>query len=245
MKHFVAIALCLGLLTAVTAQTHTPPSEWQSMKIMQTVEPLFPLSLQHLAVSSGEARVVISVSSEGKLTDWLVVGYTLEPFADSAVRALKQWKFQPARLDGEAVNATSELTFIFRVRGTMVVSQNISENLEARTLQLLGTSLRYKPRTLKELDRIPTPIVVVKPQYPKELARQGVRGKVTVDFYIDEKGDVRMPSASHDDDSRLSALAIAALQQWKFEPPTWRGRPVLVKASQVFDFGGKKAKPKR
>jgi len=31
-------------------------------------------------------------------------------------------------------------------------------------------------------------------------------------------------------------LAIDALNQWKFAPPTSRGRGVLVKASQEFDF---------
>jgi outer membrane biosynthesis protein TonB len=32
-------------------------------------------------------------------------------------------------------------------------------------------------------------------------------------------------------------LAVVALRQWKFEPPARNGRPVLVKATQVFNFG--------
>jgi TonB family protein len=69
------------------------------------------------------------------------------------------------------------------------------------------------------------------------LVKKGVRGKVTVDFYITEEGVVRLPSVSPYDDSQLTALAIEALRQWKFEPPTRNGKPILVKASQVFNFG--------
>jgi len=50
-------------------------------------------------------------------------------------------------------------------------------------------------------------------------------------------GAVRLPSVSTEQDAVLTRLAIDALKQWKFSPPTSRGRPVLVKASQVFDFG--------
>jgi hypothetical protein len=46
-----------------------------------------------------------------------------------------------------------------------------------------------------------------------------------------------MPAGSQKDDSQLIALAITALRQWRFEPPTRNGRPVLVAAIQVFNFG--------
>jgi outer membrane biosynthesis protein TonB len=50
---------------------------------------------------------------------------------------------------------------------------------------------------------------------------------------------VRVPAVSINDDSVLTALAVAALRQWRFEPPTRNGSPVLVKASQVFNFGAR------
>ena len=53
---------------------------------------------------------------------------------------------------------------------------------------------------------------------------------------------MRVPSVSVEDDSLLTSLAVAALRQWRFEPPTRNGNPVLVRASQVFNFGGS-AKP--
>jgi len=219
------------------AQIPAPPPEWKSLQIFQTVEPVFPFQLQQLSVTSGEARVVISVDSTGTLDEYLVVGYTMPEFADVAVRAIKQWKFEPARLRGEPVGATVELIFHFESQGTLVVSQTLVENMQARLIQLMAGAYVYKPCSMRDLDKIPTPIYTVSPVYPKELADRGVKGRVVIGFYIDETGAVRMPAGSLDDNSQLIALAIAALKQWRFEPPTRGGKPVLVAAQQVFNFG--------
>jgi TonB family protein len=178
------------------------------------------------------------VGPDGKLNDWLVVGYTMPEFADVAVRAIKHWRYEPARLRGEPVGATTELVFHFETRGTLVVSQSVVENLEARMLRMLGHAYSFRAYSLRELDRIPTPIYTVSPQYPRELAEKGVKGRIAIDFFIDQTGAVRMPAGSATDDARLSGLAIAALRQWRFEPPTHDGRPVLAQATQVFNFGG-------
>ena len=239
MKKQVFWLIGIGYLIIGSALAQLPlmPPEWQSMKIIQTEDPVFPLHLQQLSVTEGETRVVINVGPDGKLQEWLVVGYTLPEFADAAVRAIKEWKFEPARLRGEPVGATTELVFHFEVHGVLVVSQTVTENLEARVLQLLARAYAYRSYSLKELDRIPTPVYTVSPQYPRELADKGVKGKIAIDFFIDETGAVRMPAGSASDDDRLSGLAIAALRQWKFEPPTHDGRPVLAQATQVFNFG--------
>jgi periplasmic protein TonB len=239
MKTKSALLACIGLLGtgAAWAQLPSLPPDWQSTKIFQTVEPIFPYQLQQLSVTSGEARVVINVDASGKLSEWLVIGYTMPEFADVAVKALKQWRFEPARLRGEPVGTTVELVFHYESQGTLVVSQTATDNVTARLLQLMAGSYVYKPCSLRDLDKIPTPIYTVSPAYPHELADKGVKGKVVIGFYIDETGAVRMPSGSVQDDDRLSGLALAALRQWKFEPPTRGGKPVLVAAQQTFNFG--------
>lgn len=239
MKKLASLFAVIGLILGSRAFAQLPLStpEWQSMKIIQTVDPLFPFQLQQLSVTEGEARVVINVGLDGKLTEWLVVGYTMPEFADVAVRAIKQWKYEPALLRGDPVGATTELVFHFETHGTLVVSQSVADNLQARMLQLLAGSYAYKYFALRELDRIPTPIVTVSPQYSHELAAKGAKGTIAIDFFIDETGAVRMPAGSAKDDDRLSALAIEALKQWKFEPPTHDGKPVLAYATQVFSFG--------
>jgi TonB family protein len=64
-----------------------------------------------------------------------------------------------------------------------------------------------------------------------------MRGTVEIQFYIDEKGAVRLPAIKYSDRIDLAESALEAVRQWKFEPPTRNGRPVLITAVQQFDFG--------
>jgi len=63
---------------------------------------------------------------------------------------------------------------------------------------------------------------------------------VEVRFYIDETGAVRMPAVDSDAHPYLAETAVTAVKEWRFAPPTHDGRPVLVAASQVFDFSSTK-----
>lgn len=242
MKTIFISILCAGMLAAGSAFAQIgrfqPVPEWQSVKIDQTVEPVFPERLVQKGVIRGMVHLAINTDQTGKLVEWLVVGYTQPEFADEVVAAVKQWKFTPAELRGEKVGTTVELVFNFEAKGVVVSTSSASDILEAQFLRRIGEHYVYEPCSLRELDRIPTPIVTVAPAYPAELPKRGVKGQVAVDFYIDERGAVRVPAVSVNDDSVLTSLAVAALRQWRFEPPTRNGIPVLVKASQVFNFGG-------
>ena len=237
MKVLSTLVICSGLTlaTAVFGQFGPQVPEWQSVKIVQTVDPVFPFPLTQQGLTRGEARVAVNTDAKGRLVEWLVVGFTRAEFANEAVDVIKKWAFVPARMRGEPVGTTIEIYFYFEARGVVVSTTTIDE-LERATLFETGRYV-YQPCSLRELDRIPTPLTTVAPVYPSELARKGVHGRVSVDFYIDETGVVRMPAVSPRDNIELTALSLEALRQWRFEPPTRNGKPVLVKASQVFSFG--------
>jgi periplasmic protein TonB len=232
------LILGFGLLVPgiLPAQTSAAPTQWQSLRILESCDPVYPLRLLQLAVTEGEARVTISVDSAGTLTEWLVTGYTQPEFADSAVAAIKEWKYEPARLNGRPVGVTSELTFHFTAQGVVISSPNLVETIEAQTLRLFAGRYKFRTCMPQDLDRAPTPIATVSPAYPRDLAQKGVRGAVEVEFYIDPSGAVRLPSLAPGENVELGGLAIAALSQWKFSPPTSHGRAVLVKAVQEFNF---------
>jgi TonB family protein len=237
MKTLSAMLLGCGLVLtgSVFGQLGPIVPEWQSLTIVQTSDPVFPFQLTQAGVTSGDAEVAINTDANGKLVEWMIVAYSHPELAREAVDSIKKWRFVPARLRGEPVGTTIELYFYFEAKG-VVVSTTMMENMAKNPILILNRNA-YKPCSLRELDRIPTPLTAVAPQYPAELASKGVRGKVTVDFYIDETGVARMPSVSSHDNSELTALSIGALRQWKFEPPTRNGKPVLVRATQVFNFG--------
>lgn len=191
---------------------------------------VYPPMMLYNAIYSGEVSAVISVDEKGVLTDYLVTGYTDQAFADAAVMALKRWNYKPARVMGRARSSRADVLFQFKDQGVIV--QSLPGALEQRALAgyMQGRYI-YQPCKLRELDRIPTPVHVVRPVVNKSDSQR----KITVEFYIDEEGRVRMPAVGRESaDDAFAAAAVSAVEQWRFEPPLRKGRPVLVYAQQPF-----------
>jgi len=202
--------------------------------------PTFPPGLLAEGITRGHAVVALSVDSDGKLGECLVLSYSHERLARTAVDALKRWRFVPARLDGQAVPVRTELRFDFSVEGAVITS-NITERFLADLFDGRGGRRDvYRPSRQSELDRVPAKIAGAAPQYATAAEKDGVRGSVEERFYIDEKGEVRLPCVEAGPHPYLMEQAVAAVRGWKFEPPTSHGRPVLVAAAQKFEFNGEK-----
>lgn len=237
------IGIGVLLSGSVLAQTQSIASGWQSMKILQTTDPVFPAHLLQVGVTEGEAQVAVNTDADGNLADWLVVGYTRPEFAEAAITAIKQWRFDPARLQGTPIGTTVEVSFYFEAKGVVISTSGPMDMLEARFARFRNDRYVYQPCDSRRLDRTPAPLVLIAPRYPGELAKQGVKGIVTIEFFIDETGTVRLPAGVAKDNNVLTALALDAVKQWKFTPPTSRGKGVLVKASQAFDFNATGERP--
>jgi TonB family protein len=223
----------LLLLTAFTATRLC--AEFETFKIEPTFIPqLSPIMLSQ-GITGGTLTVAIDVDAEGRLTDCLVLGYTHPALVAPFEEALKTWKFTPARLDGKPIAAQSNVTVNYLAEGA-VISQPSVLNVEQYLQRAFGHRLAYKIRLAGELDRIPPPTATVAPKYAKEAEKQGVRGTVRVHFYIDETGAARMPAVEGEAHPYLSRMAVDAVREWRFEPPTAKGKPVLVAARQDFNF---------
>ncbi len=87
-------------------------------------------------------------------------------------------------------------------------------------------------------DEISHPVVVEKinPKYPPEAREEKVMGMVTVETVITEEGVVEEIQVVESPDDRLSAAAIEAIEQWKFEPALCDGRPVGVYYNLTIKF---------
>lgn len=223
------VALAASTPAAAQIQSITPP------RIERTVEPVFPAGLLQAHSKGGHARLVLEIAASGALEDALVIGYSAKGFAEEALWAARRWRYQPALLRNEPIASQWELLVSFEPTGAMVSMIALdSTNELIRTGY--GPDDVYRPRRFDELDRPLTPTHVVQPAYTKNVQDRGLKGEVTVEFYVDEQGNVRMPALQESDHNVLGTLAGAAVREWKFEPPTVRGRPVLVKARQTFRF---------
>ena len=72
--------------------------------------------------------------------------------------------------------------------------------------------------------------------YPDEARREGIEGRVVVQFVVDEQGRVTEAVAVHSPDPRLSAAALAAVEGSQFTPGMVRGRPVKVRFAVPLTF---------
>lgn len=233
--HFQFIGLALGLTLSAQAQFPGNSRERETLNIIQTEAATFPLTLANTTVLSGDVKVAVDIDQMGQLTDYLVTSYSRKEFADSAVAALKKWRFEPPLFRGEPWATVQEIRFDYS-RSGVVVSLTAIEALNARLDELMERRLAYRTFKLRELDRIPTPIKVVSPA-ASALGPTAARRSVTVEFYIDQEGRVRLPSVNRAEAATVDATnAIAAVRQWRFEPPLRNGRPVLVIAQQQFNF---------
>lgn len=213
--------------------TRTRPD--RSLKIHVTPEPQFPLSLSE-KTRTGHVRVLIEVDSEGKLTDYMLVAYSRKAFAKAVEDVIRQWTFEPAQYAGQGVGVVTEVNVDFDTGG-VVINTDFQEIVDNFLHSWRNSIPEYAPANIRQIDRIPEPIKVINPQYHVGM---GVAGEVMIQFYINEEGKVRMPHVAKADDLRLAELAMDAIRGWEFSPPTYKGRPVLVKASQVFRFSEKK-----
>lgn len=209
---------------------------FESLKIIQTTLPNYPMRLTQMGLYEGYARLVIAVDYMGELSDVFVEEYSHETFATLARETVWKWDYIPAKVNGEPTTVVKALDFRFEDRTGLH-----SVDVMAAAADKLGLNKMYGKRRVyspDDLDSIPEPIEVVKPQYPLEFKEEGIEGEVSVLFYIDEEGRVRMPHIAEFSHEEFAELALMAVKQWKFKPPIRRGKPVSILVRQPFNFVG-------
>jgi TonB family protein len=84
---------------------------------------------------------------------------------------------------------------------------------------------------------VPAPVLVrqVQPQYPGLARQNGIEGAVVLEGLVDEKGRVRRLRVDSGNSLLISA-ALRAVQQWRYRPPQFNGRPVEVPIRIVLKF---------
>ena len=115
---FAALTVALASPTRAAQQTQTPPDAKPKKGALQEqaitrVEPVYP-PLARAARVSGPVVVEVTVDEQGDVMSARAVsGHPL--LADSAVKAAKQWKFNPTELSGTRVKVIGTLTFNFNL----------------------------------------------------------------------------------------------------------------------------------
>lgn len=233
IQHLAILALAASLGTQAVAQT-TLPTNFQPPVLENRAPLFFPQRLTNEGVFSGVVTVQVAVDEQGTVEDWLPLATTHEGFIEQ-LGPIDKWEFRPATRDGTPV--PSALILELRFEKGSVVSMTVNEMASSflNTVTNRYSTLKSRVSRISELDALPKPITIVNP--PSSVPEGSKGGSVVVSFYIDEQGRVRLPLLSDIQcDDALAAAAYNAVTQWRFDAPTVRGRPVIVRAEQKFIF---------
>ncbi|MGB2762977.1 MAG: TonB family protein [Candidatus Aminicenantaceae bacterium] len=93
-------------------------------------------------------------------------------------------------------------------------------------------------RYFRQTDTLVAPKVIhqVLPDYPDELRKEGVEGKVKLQVVIDERGNIQNIKIIQPLHPYLDYSAAQAVLQWKFEPVLRKKKPIPVRIVLVIDF---------
>ncbi len=180
-------------------------------KIVKKVNPVYPEEARKQKIQ-GVVEMEATINAFGD-----VVGVRVLPthppqtlLEQAAVAALRQWKYEPYRINGKAK------TVIFNVSITFSLQEDA-------------------PAVSKEDPKI---VTMVNPEYPKEAAKLGLQGMVKIEATIDEKGNVAEARVlpAEKPQPLLEEAALKAVKQWKFEPFIKDGKVVRLTFSLNVKF---------
>jgi TonB family protein len=95
------------------------------------------------------------------------------------------------------------------------------------------------PETIVKGDQLDRPLRIVSqkaPIFPSAQKKKSRSGRATVEFLIDEKGNVALPRIISSDAPEFGYAAVQAVSTWQFDPPTANGKAVITRARVPFDF---------
>ncbi len=149
----------------------------------------------------------VSVDESGQ-----VVGVKNAPpaLADAFSKAVKNWRFAPARRDGKPVAAEVRMPFVVVTRGVGLPA---------------GVKITQ-----------PKPISQDEPIYPQEMLDSGMKGEVVVDYVVDIEGRVRQAVIVRSLNPSFDDPALEAVRRWRFEPGRVGDRPVSMPSRIAMKF---------
>ncbi len=184
-------------------------------KPLKREPPIYPYTLRRLGIP-GRAELAFTITVEGRVADAFVVRSSHPAFEESALNAIREWRFAPAMKDGRPVAMKTALLLEFEVDGRSV--QEFKVAMPAAWPPNVPEALRFD--VPPKLDRIELPV------YPVEDLLAGRKGKVTLAYVVGPDGRVSEVTALPGAPSvAMASAAVAALQEWRFTPAGKKGKP--------------------
>jgi TonB family protein len=231
--------IALALLSPLRAQEANNDKSVQKLRLDKFVMPEFPDYVRASGNNKGVVTVAIGRDSEGHVSDVLVLGSTHPRLTQTTVDAVKQWKFTLPANPAPGHDIVPIVRFLFTSKGISIVSA-LTGSLASKDHEVNENAPVVLP-SFADLDSPPTPLNHPMPRFTGRLAAAAAGGTVTVKFFVDETGKVRVPIILDCSTPELGGAALAAVEQWTFSPPRAAGRETIALETETFSFGPPKS----
>jgi TonB family protein len=168
------------------------------------------IPIQAASAQNGALILDVQVSQKGEVSD-IEVRHDLAPLTKEAIRCVRTWKFQPARLGGKCIDS----------RITVAVNFNPLSNFYDDVP--LSPLILHKDETLRKSRFQPAAVTfAAMPAYPINASNPGT---VVLAVTVTEEGKIHGTKVLLDTPP-FTAKALQAAADWKFAPATLNGKTV-------------------
>jgi TonB family protein len=192
-------------------------------KVVDRSPPEYPMAMRYSGIR-GEVLVDFVVDIEGRTRNVFVLRSLNPAFDDSAVEAVRKWRFEPARVDGVPVNTHMQVPVVFQLTDTPEGGTSGIEIVKRGDLSKLPPEFQY--------DVEPRIRASARPVYPYTALAEKREGSADVAFIIDLQGRVIKPTVVKATSPEFGQALVAAVERFVYEPALKNGKPCL--GSMVF-----------
>lgn len=250
MKRNLVIAMFLMGAFAPVAATQTsmtPPRVRVGQNVMSTqvatkVAPIYPPQAKEQHIQ-GTVTLRVEISKTGAVEYVkLISGHPM--LAPAAIEAVKQWKYKPFLLNGEAIAAETDVTVNFTLADE--TATGAPAGIEAGKGGVNSGVIPVDPgnaggpavpRRARVSQSVMQGMVVrkVQPEYPADARAEHIQGEVQLKATIDKEGNVANLQliSGH---PVLAPAAIEAVRQWKYRPYLLNGEAVEIETTVTVNF---------
>jgi hypothetical protein len=210
----------------------------------RSLEVPIPVSFKHLHMDQPHVEFLVLVDETGVLKDSLATASNHFGLIPAAASHLAKIQFEPGTLDGVPTPSRHRLVIRFtdpeqrmwQESGVLPMGSNVMDGTERRLFESNSLAFAY---SLSEVNKLDAPLQLIEGSLVvvEDANGQPPAGSCSVEFYIDAKGTVRLPTILKSDNDSASLSALASLNRMRFAPPRSNNKPTYVKVRQTFRYG--------
>lgn len=224
----VGVAL-LGLASVAALAAATSSSERPDTVpagLVHYVPPEFPEWARANSICRGSATIAVSWDARGMPTDAVTLDASSPEFGAATCAAAMQWRADPA------MRPERIYSFQFALSGIVICYQKDASTLAVEA----KANFKRRLLTREDLDAEPRALATPMPQFAGDTSGVADRGRVVVEFFVDETGRGRAPSVVEASSPEFVEPTLATMREWRFETPRRNGRPVVFGESWSIEF---------